>query len=111
NPQLLRLVQLAARFLAGNNVAGLLADTRRRFAAMIADELFDLITAKTYHGAGDDEGLAIDAIAGAGARFGFLLFGQFHALLFQSSNELQVPLALKEGIHALCDDGADAFNL
>src|SRR5947208_13008670 len=58
NPQLLRLVELAAGRLAGDDEAGLFAHAPRRLAAVLGDELFDLDPAELLQRPGDDDGLA-----------------------------------------------------
>src|SRR6516162_9367132 len=56
--EFLGLVELAAGFVAGDQVIGLLGDAAGRLAAEIADQRLDLFALVLLQRAGDDEGLA-----------------------------------------------------
>ena len=81
--QLLRLRQLAPRFLAGDQQARVLADAARRLAAEGADALLDRLAREMLEAAGGNDGFAGQGLvgrglgggAGGGAQAGRLRYG------------------------------------
>ena len=107
--QLLRLVQLAAGLLAGDEVVGVLRDARGGVAAVAGDQLLDLVAAVFRERAGDDQRLAFQLPAeprGCGRSTSI-----FTPSALQVVDRLPAELAVQEVVDALGDDRADLVGL